>query len=199
MRSTPPLTLVSLLAVLALPALAQPAPPPAAPAPAAQPAPDPERCDGRPVLMIVSGPTLDRERMAAYARAIADSRLYDRLGGYYLNAPRALEVFEGQPPANMTTLVVRFPCLANARAFWLSREYQEIIRPMRLNPTGGDYLVTVHLEAEIPARMAGAVEPGRYRKDFDAGTVERARPAPALPQPPTGPFSGFGANPAPPR
>ena len=175
------LAMMALLA--AAPAVAQ------APAPAAAP-PDPERCDNRPVLMIVSGPTLDRGRMAAYARAIAATGLYERLGGYYLNAPRPLAVFEGAPPEGMTTLVVRFPCYANARAFWLSRDYQEAIRPLRLNPSAGDYLVTVHLEADAPARMAGAVEPGRFTRAFDPAAVARAPPAPALPQPPTGPFSG---------
>lgn len=175
---------IALLA--AAPALAQA---PAA-APAAAPPPDAERCDNRPVLMIVSGPTLDRARLAAYARAIAATGLYDKLGGYYLNAPRPLAVFEGAPPEGMTTLVVRFPCYANARAFWLSKEYQEAIRPLRLNPSAGDYLVTVHLETPVPERLAGAVEASRFTKTFDPAAVPLASPAPALPQPPTGPFSG---------
>jgi hypothetical protein len=59
------------------PALAQ-APAGAPPAP---PPPDPERCDNRPVLMVVSGPTLDRARMAAYAQAIAALGIYQKLGG----------------------------------------------------------------------------------------------------------------------
>ncbi len=178
----------------ATPALAQtPA------APATPPPPDPERCDNRPVLMIVSGPTLDRARMAAYAQAIASLGIYQKLGGYYLNAPRPLAVFEGAPPPGMTTLVVRFPCLANARAFWLSKDYQEAIRPLRLNPSAGDYLVTVHLETPPPDWMAGAVEPGRFTKAFDAAAVPQASPLPSLPQPPTGPFSGLGNPPAPGR
>ncbi len=94
--------------------------------------PPPRACDNKPVLMVVTGPTHDGARLRAYAQKIMESGLYDRLGGYYLNAPRPIATFEGTPPPNLTTLVVRFPCLANAEAFWYSKAYQEMIRPMRL-------------------------------------------------------------------
>ena len=55
-----------------------------------------ELCDNKPVLMVVSGPTHDRDRMIAYGKAIADSGLYKKLGAYYLNSPRPLAVFEGE-------------------------------------------------------------------------------------------------------
>jgi uncharacterized protein (DUF1330 family) len=130
-------------------------------------------CDNKPVLMIVSGPTYDRARMLAYGKAIADSGLYKRLGGYYVAAGRPIETFEGAPPPGYSTIVVRFPCLANARAFWNSAEYQEKIKPMRLNPPAGDYLVTV--QAEVPLRddMVGKVGESRYRATFDATQVEQ--------------------------
>ena len=82
-------------------------------------APSASTCDA-PVIMVVAGPTRDRARMLAYGQAIADSKLYQQLGGYYLNAPRAVDRFEGEPPPGYTTLMVRFPCLENARAFWHS-------------------------------------------------------------------------------
>ncbi len=128
-------------------------------------------CDNKPVLMVVAGPTHDRARMQAYAKAIADSGLYERLGGYYLNVPRPLATFEGEPAANYTTLIVRFPCLANAKAFWDSGEYQEKIKPLRLNPSAGDYSVTVYPEMAVRADMIGKVGDNAYRAHFDAAGI----------------------------
>lgn len=135
---------------------------------AAQPAAAevPPPCD-KPVLMVVTGRTLDRERMLAYGRAIADSRLYEELGGYYLNIPAPVDSFEGGAPTGHTTLIVRFPCLANAQAFWHSRAYQEDIRPLRLEPSAGDYVVRVYPEAPVPGYMAGKVGEGAYSTDFN--------------------------------
>ena len=135
----------------------------------APPPPSPP-CD-KPFYMVVAGPTYDRVRMQAYARAIFDSGLYQQLGGYYVNAPIPLAVFEGTPPKGQATLIVRFPCLANARAFWYSKDYQERIMPLRLNPPAGDYTVTVY--AEIPLRddLAGKVGTADYLTPFDASAI----------------------------
>lgn len=134
------------------------APPPPAP-------PEPARCD-QPVYMVVEGRTLDRARMGAYARAIAASEIYQRLGGYYITNPRPIAVFEGEVTSDYVNLTVRFPCLANARAFWNSRVYQETILPLRQNPAAGDYTVTVYAEAPLRADMVGKVEAGRFLADF---------------------------------
>lgn len=130
--------------------------------------------DGGPVLMVIAGPTHDRERMTAYGKALAASDLYRRLGGYYLNLPAPLATFEGDPPRGYTTLIVRFPCLANARAFWNSKEYQDAIKPLRLDPAAGDYIVTVYPEAPLRADMIGKVGAADYSARFDAGDVEQA-------------------------
>lgn len=135
---------------------------PAAPAP----------CD-KPVYMVVAGPTHDRARMQAYAKAIFDSGLYQQLGGYYINAPVPLATFEGNVPPNQATLIVRFPCLANARAFWFSKEYQEKIKPLRLNPSAGDYTVTVYAQIPVRPDMVGKVGDAAYRTTFDASGVEQ--------------------------
>lgn len=132
----------------------------------------PSRCN-QPVYMVISGVTHDRERMMAYGKAIAESRLYERLGGYYVNIPRPLATFEGEPPAGYTTLIVRFPCLENARAFWFSREYQEKIRPMRLDPSAGDYLVTVYREAPLREDLSGKLGDNRYRVEFSPEGIEQ--------------------------
>jgi uncharacterized protein (DUF1330 family) len=143
---------------------------------AVQPAPAPLPCEGPPVLMVVAGPTHDGARMRAYAEAIAKSGLYKQLGGYYLNVPRSLATFEGEPAKNHTTLVVRFPCLANAQAFWNSRVYQKEIRRLRLNPPAGDYLVTVYPEAPLRPDMSGKVGDWAYRARFDAASVPQVIP-----------------------
>lgn len=143
----------------------------AAQAPAAASAP--QACDNKPVLMVVAGPTHDRARMMAYAKAVADSGLYQQLGGYYVNAPVTLDTFEGTPPKGHTTLIVRFPCLANARAFWFSKVYQEKIRPLRLDPSAGDYTVTVYPEVPVRADLAGRVGSAAYRGTFSAEGIEQ--------------------------
>lgn len=158
-----------MLAALVL-AVAQLAPAPLPPSAAAPPSES--TCD-QPVIMVVAGPTHDRARMGAYARAIASSQLYQRLGGYYLNMPRALATFEGQPPTGYTVLMVRFPCLANAEAFWMSRVYQEEIKPLRLGPSAGDYVVSVYPEAPLRDDMAGAVGDDSYRREFSAAGIEQ--------------------------
>lgn len=123
-------------------------------------------CDAEtPVLMVVSGETLDRERMIAYAKAIADSGIYGETLGYYLNAPRPLAVYEGDVPANHATLIVRFPSQCAAEAFWFSDLYQQQIKPLRLNPSAGDYSVTLYREAELPAYLEGKVTAPDYHGD----------------------------------
>ena len=133
----------------------------------------PQTCDGKPVYMVVSGPTHDRARMQAYAKAIADSGLYQKLGGYYVNHPRPVATFEGTLPQGHSTLIVRFPCLANARAFWYSKEYQERIKPLRLDPSAGDYTVSVYEEAPLRADMKGKVGDSGFLVQFSADGIEQ--------------------------
>lgn len=134
-------------------------------------------CD-KPVYMVVEGLTLDRDKMMAYGKALAQSEIYQRLGGYYVTLPQPVAVFEGDVPKNYVNLTVRFPCLANARAFWNSRVYQETILPLRQNPAAGDYTVTVYAEAPLRADMAGKVEPGRYIADFSGHNEPQVAPKP---------------------
>lgn len=98
----------------------------------------------KPALMIISGRTLDRARMAEYTRVLTESGLYAQTGGVYLNSPRPSRTFEGAPPHDFVTLVVRFPTECAAIAFWTSDIYQNRIKPLRENPSAGDYLVTVY-------------------------------------------------------
>ena len=72
---------------------------------------------------------------------------------------------------------IRFPCMANARAFWNSRAYQEQIRPLRLNPPAGDYIVTVYPEAPLRDDLVGKVGENHYSADFPAGGVAQTQGA----------------------
>ena len=123
---------------------------------------DNETCKSEAVIMVVAGETLDRQRMGEYAAALAGSGLYSNAQGYYLNAPRPVAVFEGDVPENYATLMVRFPSLEAAQTFWNSDAYQNDIRPIRLNPSAGDYTVTVYREFDLPDYMQGKVGDGRY-------------------------------------
>lgn len=129
---------------------------------AATPQPDPDRCDNRPVIMVVEGHLRDAARLAVYAEAIRVSGLFQRLGAYYLINPRPVAVFEGSAPPERSILAVRFPCFAFARAFWNARLYREQIVPLRSNPSAGEFTVTVHLELPIPAYMAGRITARGY-------------------------------------
>ncbi|WFL76358.1 DUF1330 domain-containing protein [Altererythrobacter arenosus] len=141
--------------------------------PAAELPPPPESTCDQPVLMVVTGTTHDRERMLAYAQAIAASKLYEKLGGYYVNIPAPLANFEGEAEDGHVTLIVRFPCLENARAFWCSRTYQEEIRPLRLDPSAGDYIVRVYPEAPLREDLVGKVGDNGYLAEFYGAAIEQ--------------------------
>jgi len=152
------LTISAAAMLAAQPALAQDV--------AARAGPPPQSTCDQPVVMVVTGLTLDRERMGQYARAIAESKIYETLGGYYLNVPRTLAVFEGTEDPRATTITVRFPCIENARAFWYSKTYRETILPLRQNPSAGDYSVRVYPEAPLRADMVGKVGDNAYLAEF---------------------------------
>jgi len=157
------LTLLAALMLTAQPALAQDDGERAG-------SPPQSTCD-QPVVLVVTGLTLDRERMGNYARAIAESKIYETLGGYYLNSPQTLAVFEGTQDTRATTITVRFPCFENAKAFWYSKIYQETIIPMRRNPNAGEYSVRVYPEAPVRSDMVGKVGDNAYLAEFPADSV----------------------------
>ena len=123
-------------------------------------------CDSeKPVIMLVAGRTLDAERMRDYAIALGSSELYPNARGYYLNIPRPVRVLEGQPDANDVALMVRFPSECSAVNFWYDDFYQTEIKPLRLNPSAGDYVVTLYNEADLPPYMAGKVGDNAYASE----------------------------------
>ena len=82
-------------------------------------------CD-QPVRMLVYGDIHDRKAFGGYLRALRESGLYRKYGGYYEAVTPALDVFEGSPPESRGVVIVHFPCLDAARRFWRSDEYGEI-------------------------------------------------------------------------
>ena len=122
-----------------------------------------ETCDGEtPVIMVVAGRTLDRAQMGKYAQALAQSGLYPKARGYYLNNPRPIRHLEGNPHADDVALMVRFPSECAALTFWNSDEYQNNVKPLRLNPRAGDYIVTLYSETALPSYMDGLVADNAY-------------------------------------
>ena len=122
-----------------------------------------ETCDGEtPVIMVVAGRTLDRAQMGKYAQALAQSGLYPKARGYYLNNPRPIRHLEGKPHADDVALMVRFPSECAALTFWNSDEYQNNVKPLRLNPRAGDYIVTLYSETALPSYMDGLVADNAY-------------------------------------
>ena len=122
-----------------------------------------ETCDGEtPVIMVVAGRTLDRAQMGKYAQALAESGLYPKAKGYYLNNPRPIRHLEGNPHADDVALMVRFPSECAVLSFWNSDEYQNNVKPLRLNPRAGDYVVTVYAETALPSYMDGLVADNAY-------------------------------------
>ena len=136
-------------------------------------APLDDTCD-EPVLLVASGEVRDSARMAAYAKAVAASGLYQRLGAYELVGSQPLDVLEGNPPTGFLTSVVRFPCRANALAFWNSTTYQEQLKGLRSSPAASDLVVAIYPEPALRADMVGKVGDNSYTAAFDAATVPQA-------------------------
>jgi len=123
-------------------------------------------CDSeRPVTMLVAGRTLDAKRMHDSAIALGSSNLSPDARGYYLNIPRPTRILEGKPDADDVALMVRFPSECSAVNLWYDDFFQTQIKPMRLNPSAGDYVVTLHSEADLPPYMAGKVGDNAYLGD----------------------------------
>jgi len=79
-----------------------------------------------PVRMLVYGTIEDRKAFGPYGRALAESGLYPKNGGWYEAITPPLDVFEGAPPDTRGVIIARFPCLEAARRFWNSPEYTGI-------------------------------------------------------------------------
>ena len=89
----------------------------------------------RPAYLLVTARVTDRAKMAAYAKALAESGLYPRHGGRYLFFGKATVGLEDWPAADSSeapsVVCALFPSRAAAEAFWADAQYQDEIKPLR--------------------------------------------------------------------
>lgn len=136
-------------------------------------APSDDICD-EPVLLVMSGPLADPARAPAYARAIAASGLYQQLGGYELNSANASDALAGSAPFFLQS-VMRFPCRANALAFWASKVQQDQLATLRGPAPAADIAAAVYLELPLREDLVGKVGDNSYSAAFGAAAVPGAR------------------------
>jgi uncharacterized protein (DUF1330 family) len=108
--------------------------------------------DETPVFMVVVATVTDRSKMASYAKALADSGLYDAHQGYYAAIGKPIDVFEGDWGDGDSLVVAKFPSAQAARAFWDSEAYQSAIKPLRAG--AGSFKVGLFPCLPVPDRIA---------------------------------------------
>jgi hypothetical protein len=116
-------------------------------------APVDDTCD-EPVLLVITEPAADFS-------AVANGGRLTQLGGYELASRKPLDVLAGAPSGQSAALF-RFPCRANALAFWSAR-------PKGTSESPG---MTAAIYPQVPLRpdMVGKVGDDSYSAAF--GTAE---------------------------
>lgn len=135
--------------------------------------PSDNTCD-EPVLLVLSGPLSNAAGMDAYSRAVAASGLYQQLGGYVLNAPKASDALAGGAAVSLQS-VLRFPCRANALAFWNSKLQQDQFALLRGAAPAADIAAAIYPELALRDDLIGKVGDNSYSAAFSAAAVPGAR------------------------
>ncbi len=135
--------------------------------------PSDNTCD-EPVFLVLSGPLSDAARMAAYSHALAGSGLYQQLGGYVLNSPTASDSLAGGSAVSFQS-VLRFPCRANALAFWTSKVQQDQLALLRGTLPAADIAAAIYPELPLREDLVGKVGDNSYSAAFSAAAVPGAR------------------------
>ena len=94
----------------------------------------------KPAYLLVTAQVSDGARMAAYARALAESGLYARHGGHYLFLGKAARPLEDWPEGT-SIVCAQFPSRAAAEAFWFDAQYQDEVKPLRAG--AGDFHIAI--------------------------------------------------------
>jgi hypothetical protein len=120
-------------------------------------APVDDTCD-EPVLLVISAPAIDSAKLAA-------GSILPQLGGYQLTGPKPLDVLEGAPAAP-SAIILRFPCRANALAFWSAR-----------SPDVAQAGMTAAIYPQVPLRedMVGKVGDDGYSASFGSAAIAPAQ------------------------
>jgi uncharacterized protein (DUF1330 family) len=122
------LTLVTAAMLLAASAVSWGNEPPASPAPAPcpsslQPAAD-GSCRAPPrAYLVFRSEFPDPEKLKPYGRAVVP--VVERFGGRFIVTANQPETIEGRPDPRRL-VIIEFPSLAAAQAFWTSPEYAEV-------------------------------------------------------------------------
>lgn len=135
--------------------------------------PSDNTCD-EPVLLVLSGPLSDTGRMTAYSRGIASSGLYQQLGGYVLNSPTPSDALAGGSAVSFQS-VLRFPCRANALAFWNSKLQQDQFTLLRGTAPAADIAAAIYSELPLREDLVGKVGDNSYSAAFSAAAMPGAR------------------------
>jgi uncharacterized protein (DUF1330 family) len=101
------------------------------------------KADAGKAYLVVTAEVTDPQKMAAYARALGASGLYEKHGGRYrvLGRPVAdLEAWDGR-----SVVVAEFPSREAAEAFWNDPLYQAQVKPLRAG--AGSFHVALFAEA----------------------------------------------------
>ena len=94
----------------------------------------------KPAYLLVTARVTDGARMGAYAKALAESGLYARHGGYYQFIGKAAVALENWPEGT-SIVCAHFPSRAAAEAFWADAQYQDEVKPLRAG--AGDFHVAI--------------------------------------------------------
>lgn len=132
-------------------------------------APSDSICD-EPVLLVTSAPA---EGWDAYRRAISASGLYQQLGGYELNVAKTSDALVGD--AAFAQSIVRFPCRANALAFWTSKVQQDQFALLRGSRQAATLFAAIYPELPLRDDLVGKVGDNSYSAAFNAAPVPESK------------------------
>ncbi|QYE35218.1 MULTISPECIES: DUF1330 domain-containing protein [Sphingosinicellaceae] len=84
----------------------------------------------RPATLLLTARVSDARKMAAYAKALAESGLYAAHGGVVTVDGQPANRLEGWPDG-VGAVMINFPSRTAAESFWFSAKYQEELKPLR--------------------------------------------------------------------
>ena len=84
----------------------------------------------KPAFLLITARVTDRVKMAAYAKALDESGLYEAHGATFEFAGQPANRLEGWPDG-VGAVLFRFPSRTAAESFWFSAKYQDEIKPLR--------------------------------------------------------------------
>lgn len=84
----------------------------------------------KPATLLLTARVTDARKMAAYAKALADSGLCAAHGGVVAVDGQPVNRLEGWPDG-VGAVMIAFPSRTAAESFWFSTKYQDELKPLR--------------------------------------------------------------------